>query len=123
MRTTVKVLARIAKALAKLAAGVLKCHAQQVNAAFKSGTGASDEDCEDGASSKSPQGRFAAALVKLDSAQLCAGTPSTTVARDLSTTLVAELDGPRNATLYCDGALPIDPNGNDLGTIDPTSKD
>src|SRR6266478_250025 len=36
---------------------------------------------------------------------------------------LAKLAGPRNATLYCDGALPTDPNGDDLGTIDPTSKD
>ena len=110
----------IAKALGKLLAGVLKCHVQQADAAFKSGAGVADEDCEDGPA-KSAHGRFTAALAKLDASGVCAGTAATTVAGGLASSLIAELDGPRNAVLYCDGTVPIDADGDDLGTI-PASK-
>jgi hypothetical protein len=118
----------IAKAIARLVGGVLKCHVQQANARFKSaqsgGAAASaEEECEDGGSSKSAQGRFEAVLAKLDASSLCAGTSTTAVARDYATALVAELDGPRNGAVYCDGTLPIDATGDDAGTIDPTSKE
>ena len=115
----------IAKAIAKLVVGVLKCHVQQADARFKSaqsgGAASTEEECEDGGSAKSARGRFEAVLAKLDASSPCAG--STAVVRDYATALVTELDAPRNGAVYCDGTLAIDATGDDAGTIDPTSKE
>jgi hypothetical protein len=113
----------IAKAAGKLIAGVIKCHVQQADAAFKTGTaGLSDEQCEDDGSAKSVLGRFTAALTKLDASGVCAGTPATTLAANFATSMVSQLDGVWNGAVYCDGTVVIDPDGDDLGKI-PTSKD
>jgi len=113
----------IAKAVGKLVAGVIKCHVQQADAAFKTGTaGLSDEECEEGGSPKSALGRFTAALAKLDASGVCAGTAAATLAADFATDMVSQLDGAWNAAVYCDGTVAIDPDGDDLGAI-PTSKD
>src|SRR5215470_15926095 len=107
------------KALAKLVASVLACHAKEANAAFKS-TQFDEEACERTDSSSSARAKFEAALAKL--AVPCSGSSILSAADAIASNLLA--DAPAVGSLdtligsvYCDptSGNPLDPGGDDPG--------
>jgi hypothetical protein len=114
---------KLAKALGKLAATVIKCHVKQADNAFKS-TPVDDEACEETDAVKSAKAKFNATVTKVT--PNCPDTSVISAAnaiRDqiLGTSFPLSLDD-INGQIYCDGSIPIDLTGDDAGNI-PSSQD
>jgi hypothetical protein len=120
----------VLKALAKLRVSVVKCHLTQAGHAFQNGSGTNgfsnaEENCEIGPSNTSAKAKFDATIASLADIG-CDATilASANAKRDVllgDSSVVGSLDN-LNGTFFCDttSGNPIDPDGEDAGTIPAT---
>jgi hypothetical protein len=100
-------------------AAVIKCHAKQAQAAFKTANGKptsfDEETCENTAIF-GPKGFVASAQAAQakDTTNACSCAQVNTIASVIGSILDAQ-----NNLVFCDGSTAIDPSGDDTGTFNP----
>jgi hypothetical protein len=113
--------AKIGGLVGKTVAAVIKCHAKQAQAAFKTANGkptSFDEEACENTAINGPKGFVASAQAA--QAKDTTGACSCVGVNVIASLIGGILDG-NNGLVFCDGSDPIDQGGDDAGTFDHTN--